>query len=52
MTVIRFGVSIENETLERLDDYVKGNKFPNRSQALRHLIEDNQIEKNGSAITK
>lgn len=45
MSVKRFGVSIENETLGKLDDYVTENKFPNRSQALRHLIEENQIEK-------
>jgi CopG family transcriptional regulator, nickel-responsive regulator len=45
MSVKRFGVSVENETLDRFDDYVKENKFPNRSQALRHLIETNQIEK-------
>jgi len=45
MSVKRFGVSIENETLDKLDHYVKENQFPNRSQALRHLIEGNQIEK-------
>jgi len=44
MTVARFGVSLENELLEALDKYVQSNKFPNRSQAIRHLIENNLVE--------
>jgi CopG family nickel-responsive transcriptional regulator len=45
MTVIRFGVSLEQETLEKLDGYISDNKLPNRSQAIRHLIENNVIER-------
>lgn len=45
MTVTRFSVSLEQELLEALDNYVLENKFPNRSQALRGLIEKNLIEK-------
>lgn len=45
MSVKRFGVSIENETLEKLDDFVKENKFPNRSQAIRHIIENTEVDK-------
>ncbi len=45
MPVSRFGVSLENELLEALDAYVQENKFPNRSQAIRHLIEKNLVEK-------
>lgn len=45
MTVVRFGVSIENEVLELLDSYIKDNKFPNRSQAIRHLIKRIKMEK-------
>lgn len=45
MSVVRFGVSLENELLKALDEYVKENTFPNRSQAIRHLIEKNQVEK-------
>ncbi|MBN1388584.1 MAG: nickel-responsive transcriptional regulator NikR [Bacteroidales bacterium] len=41
MSVVRFGVSIEKELLEALDDYVKENSFSNRSQAIRQLISDN-----------
>ncbi|MBN1822115.1 MAG: nickel-responsive transcriptional regulator NikR [Prolixibacteraceae bacterium] len=39
MSVSRFGVSLEEELLNALDDYVKDNQFANRSQAIRHLIE-------------
>ncbi len=45
MAVKRFGVSLEEETLELLDSYVQSNQFPNRSQALRHLIELHTVEK-------
>ncbi len=44
MSVVRFGVSLENELLKALDVYVSDNKFPNRSQAIRHLIEKNIVE--------
>lgn len=44
MPVARFGVSLENDLLEALDTYVQENKFPNRSQAIRHLIEKNLVE--------
>jgi len=44
MSVARFGVSLENDLLEALDAYVLDNKFPNRSQAIRHLIEKNIVE--------
>lgn len=45
MAVARFGVSLENELLDALNMYVLENKFPNRSQAIRHLIEKNLVEK-------
>jgi CopG family nickel-responsive transcriptional regulator len=38
MNVCRFGVSLEDDLLEKLDDYVEKHHFPNRSQAIRHLI--------------
>ncbi|HCI55815.1 MAG TPA: nickel-responsive transcriptional regulator NikR, partial [Bacteroidales bacterium] len=37
--------SLEEDLLKELDIFVKENAFPNRSQALRHLIEKNVIEK-------
>ena len=45
MAVTRFGVSLESELLEALDNYVKENNYPNRSQAIRQLIERNLVEK-------
>ena len=44
MSVKRFGVSLEEELLERLDRLVKNNQFPNRSQAIRFLIKKNEVE--------
>lgn len=45
MPVSRFGVSLEEDILEMLDSYVKTNQFPNRSQAIRHLIEQHTVDK-------
>lgn len=45
MTVTRFSISIEEELLKELDSYVDDNSFANRSQALRHLIENNIVER-------
>jgi len=44
MSVTRFGVSLESDLLNALDEYVLTNKFPNRSQAIRQLIEKNIVE--------
>ena len=44
MEVKRFGVSLESDILEALDNYVSENRFPNRSQALRHLIRKNLVK--------
>jgi len=45
MGVVRFSVSLEEELLKELDRYVSDNKYSNRSQGLRHLIEKNIVEK-------
>jgi CopG family nickel-responsive transcriptional regulator len=45
MSVVRFGVSFEKAVLEALDEYVQENKFANRSQALRHLVNRHIVEK-------
>ncbi|NTW50907.1 MAG: nickel-responsive transcriptional regulator NikR [Chlorobiales bacterium] len=45
MSVTRFGVSLEEGLLKALDGFVKEKNFPNRSQAIRHLIEKNLVEK-------
>ncbi len=44
MTVSRFGVSLEENLLHALDEFVEDNGFPNRSQAIRYLIEKNLAE--------
>ncbi|MBC9933520.1 nickel-responsive transcriptional regulator NikR [Chitinophaga qingshengii] len=45
MKVVRFGVSIEKNVLQLLDNYIEDNQFPNRSQAIRHLIQRIEVEK-------
>jgi len=44
MSVVRFGVSMDKETMHKLDEYVMANNFPNRSQAIRNLIEQYGVE--------
>ena len=44
MALKRFGVSLEDELLESLDQFVEDNGFANRSQAIRFLIEKNVAE--------
>lgn len=41
MSLKRFGVSLEDNLLESLDQYVNENGFANRSQAIRFLIDLN-----------
>ena len=43
MSLVRFGVSLEKELLEALDNYASENHFTNRSQAIRHLINNNIV---------
>jgi CopG family nickel-responsive transcriptional regulator len=45
MSISRFSVSLESNLLEALDSYVAANHFPNRSQAIRQLIERDLVEK-------
>jgi CopG family nickel-responsive transcriptional regulator len=45
MSVVRFGVSLEKELLEELDSYMSDNLLANRSQAIRHLINNNLVMK-------
>lgn len=48
MPLKRFGVSLEDNLLESLDQYVSENGFANRSQAIRFLVEKNVAEKKGN----
>ncbi|MDZ7605390.1 MAG: nickel-responsive transcriptional regulator NikR [Cyclobacteriaceae bacterium] len=43
MSIVRFGVSLEKELLEALDNYASVNHFTNRSQAIRNLINQNIV---------
>ena len=45
MSLARFGVSLDEEILKALDEFVIENKLPNRSRAIRHLVEKNLVEK-------
>jgi CopG family transcriptional regulator, nickel-responsive regulator len=45
MSLVRFGVGIDEEILKALDNFVVENNLPNRSQAIRHLVEKNIAEK-------
>ena len=44
MAVVRFGVSLQEDQLEALDNYVRDSQFANRSQAFRQLISKNLVE--------
>ena len=48
MSIVRFGVSLDEELLKALDQFVFENSMPNRSQAIRHLVEKNLVEKKWS----
>jgi CopG family transcriptional regulator, nickel-responsive regulator len=45
MTLVRFGASLDEVVLQALDNFVIENRLPNRSQAIRHLVEKNLVEK-------
>lgn len=43
--IVRFGVSLEKELLEKFDKLIKEKKYPNRSEAIRDLIRENLVKK-------
>jgi CopG family nickel-responsive transcriptional regulator len=45
MAQVRFGVSLDEDVLKVLDQFVIDNHLPNRSQAIRHLVENRDVEK-------
>ncbi len=45
MALVRFGVGLDKDILNALDSFVIENSLPNRSQAIRHLVEKNTVEK-------
>jgi len=42
--VKRFGVSIENDLIEKFDKYIKSKNYSNRSEAIRDLIRKEFVE--------
>lgn len=44
MAITRFGISLEQELLAELDNYVESNNFPNRSRAIAAIIEQGLTE--------
>lgn len=44
MAVIRFGVSLEEDLLKDLDKIVTKQRFPNRSRAIRYLINQYKVD--------
>ena len=44
MSLKRFGVSLEEDLLRALDTLVIKQQFPNRSQAIRYLIQKSKVE--------
>ena len=44
MKTTRFGVSMDDELLARLDLHVKSKKYPNRSEAIRDLVRGAIVE--------
>ncbi|MBN2297966.1 MAG: nickel-responsive transcriptional regulator NikR [Deltaproteobacteria bacterium] len=44
MKVRRFGVSLEEDLLNKLDRLAEKHAFPNRSQAIRYLVRDALVE--------
>jgi CopG family nickel-responsive transcriptional regulator len=46
MAVKRFGVSLEEDLLKKLDMLVEKHQFPNRSQAIRFLIQNSMVRDN------
>ncbi len=43
--IVRFGVSLEKELLDKFDRLTKEKKYPNRSEAIRDLIRENLVKR-------
>lgn len=43
--LVRFGVSLEKELLERFDEHIQEKKYTNRSEAIRDMIRDELVKK-------
>ncbi|MGV8056987.1 MAG: nickel-responsive transcriptional regulator NikR [Smithellaceae bacterium] len=47
--LVRFGVSLEKELLERFDDLIRRRKYTNRSEALRDMIRQELLKQEWKA---
>ena len=45
MSLVRFGVGLDEDILKALDSYVIENNLPNRSQAIRYMVEKHLVDK-------
>jgi len=52
MKTTRFGVSMDDELLERLDLHVRRTKCPNRSEAIRDLVRAALVDEEWSSAKK
>ncbi|GAI07579.1 unnamed protein product [marine sediment metagenome] len=43
--IVRFGVSLEKELLNKFDKLIGEKKYPNRSEAIRDLIRENLVKR-------
>ena len=43
--LVRFGVSLDKELLQKFDERIKQKKYTNRSEAIRDLIRDDLVKK-------
>ncbi len=43
--IVRFGVSLEKELLEKFDRLITEKSYPNRSEAIRDLIRENLVKR-------
>ena len=50
--LVRFGVSLDKELLKKFDERIKEEKYTNRSEAIRDLIRDDLVKKNGRKAKK
>jgi CopG family transcriptional regulator, nickel-responsive regulator len=44
-SLVRFGVSLEDDLLKKFDRHIKKNKYTNRSEAVRDLIREELVKK-------
>jgi len=43
--IVRFGVSLEKELLDKFDKLIKEKQYPNRSEAIRDLIREELVKR-------